>query len=295
MLHDGTGEGVLGVGVNVHLDDAVSDREGNLIGGGAGAAVHDQVEGTVVLPTNLRGDLFLDGAEDLRAQLHVAGLVHAVHIAEGEGGQVAALLTHAESLNGLEGILGGGVELLVDLPDNTVFFAADDTDLNLEDRVRLHGELKHLLGDFKVLIKRHGRTVPHVRLEGREATLGDLLGLDLHEGTDPRVDVLLGAVVRVQGDGDAVVLRNLGCVGGESEGAGDAVLDRRARGVLGAADGDLDDAIGLGLSEALDCCGNGLRRGDVDRGVGELACLRAIQHFGVDLRGCDGHRSLLIK
>ena len=89
-------------------------------------------------------------------------------------------------------------------------------------------------------------------LEGGQLAFGDLAGLDLEEGADPGVDVLLGAVVGVQGDGDAVVLGNLVGVGGEGQRAGDAVLDGGAGAVLGTADGDLDDAVGLGLGEALE-------------------------------------------
>ena len=126
-------------------------------------------------------------------------------------------------------------------------------------------------------------------LEGGELAVGDLAGLDLEEGTDPGVDVLLGAVVGVQSHGDAVVLGDLVGVGGEGQRAGDAVLDGGAGAVLGAADGHLDDAVGLGLGEALESGGDGLGRGHVNRGVGELAIPCAIQHLCVDLRGCDRH------
>ena len=289
VVDHGAREGVLRVGVDVHLDDAVGDGQGDLVRGGAGAAVHDEVEGAVVLPTDLRGDLLLDGAQDLGAQLDVAGLVHAVDVAEGEGGQVAAVLAQAQGLDGLEGVLGGGVELLVDRSDDAVLLAADDADLDLQDRVGLDGQGQHLLGDLEVLVERHGRAVPHVGLEGGELALGDLAGLDLQQRAHPGIDVLLGAVVSVQGDGDAVVLGDFVSVGGQGEGTRDAVLDGRAGAVLGAADRHLDDAVGLGLGEALKGSGHGLGRGHVDRGVGELAFLRAIQHLGVNLGGCDRH------
>ena len=79
-----------------------------------------------------RGDL-LALLEDVGAQLDVARLVHAVHVAERRGQQVLAVLACAERLDGLLEVLGGGVELLVDLGLDAVLLAADDADLDLED------------------------------------------------------------------------------------------------------------------------------------------------------------------
>ena len=93
---------------------------------------------------------------------------------------------------------------------------------------------------------------PTRALERGELAGLDLLGLEGQERADPGVEVLLGAVVRVDRDGDAVALGDLGRVRGEGERAGDAVLDGRAGGVLGASDGHLDDAVALSLSEALE-------------------------------------------
>ena len=63
----------------------------------------------------LLGDDVLALLEDLRAQLDVARLVDAVHVAEGRGQQVDALLAEPERLRGGHEVAGGGVELLVDL------------------------------------------------------------------------------------------------------------------------------------------------------------------------------------
>ncbi len=288
MVRDRTRVRVLGVGVDVHLDDAVVDSLGDLLGGRAGATVEDEVEG--VLLADDRADTLLDLLEERRAQLDGTGLVDAVHVAEGEGREVATLLAGAEGTDGREAVFDGRVELLVDLGLVAVFLATDDADLDLEDRAGRDGELEELLGDDEVLLERHGRAVPHVRLERGELAGLDLLGLEGEERADPGVEVLLGAVVRVDRDGDAVALGDLVRVGGEGERARDAVLDGRAGGVLGAADRHLDDAVALCLSEALEGRGDGRGRRDVHGRVGELACLRAVDHLGVDLGGCDGHR-----
>ena len=85
-------------------------------------------------------------------------------------------------------------------------------------------------------------------------------------GPDEAVELVLRAVVGVQRDVDGVVLGDLVGVRREGEGAGDHVLDRRAGAVLGAARGDLDDAVGAGLGEALERGVQGRRRRHVDGG-----------------------------
>ncbi len=65
VVGDRAGEGVLGVGVDVHLDDAVVEGLADLLEQRAGAAVEDQVERLVLAV--LRADRVLDVLEDRRA------------------------------------------------------------------------------------------------------------------------------------------------------------------------------------------------------------------------------------
>ena len=65
-----------------------------------------------------------------------------MHVAEREGRHVAALLAKAQGLDGLQAVLGGGVQLVVDLGSVTILFATDNADLDLEDDVRGLGDLK---------------------------------------------------------------------------------------------------------------------------------------------------------
>ena len=80
----------------------------------------------------------------------------------------------------------------------------------------------------------------------------------------------------------------------EEVAAGRPVLHRVAGEVVRTAGGDLDDAVAARLREALEHGVDRLRRGDVHRGIGEAAGLRAVEHLGVLVRGCDGHRLLLL-
>ena len=113
------------------------------------------------------GNVKLRLLQDLGAELDVAGLVDAVHVAEGERGQVAALVAEPERLDGVERVLRRRVELLVDLSLDAVLLAADDADLDLEDDLRGRALGEQLLGDLQVLLQRYGGPVPHVRLEQR--------------------------------------------------------------------------------------------------------------------------------
>ena len=156
-----------------------------------------------------------------------------------------------------------------------------------------HGE--QFLRDLEVLVERDRGTVHMWDWKVGSLPSATWPASISRRGRTQESSVLLGAVVGVQGDGDAVVLGNLVGVGGEGQRAGDAVLDGGAGAVFGTADGHLDDAVGLGLGEALEGGGDGLGRGHVNRGVGELAIPCAIQHLCIDLRGAIGTWSLLIE
>ena len=295
-VRDRAGEGVLGVGVDVHLDDAVAHRGGDLLVGGAGTAVHDQVERRVLDPdlgleavAEALGDVRLDLAQDLRAQLDVTGLVGAVHVAEGQRRDVTAVLAQAQGLDGAVGVVGSGVETGVLLTLDAVLLAADSADLDLEDGVGRAGALEHVHGDLNVVVQGLRRAVPQVGLEHRQLAALDLVGLDLQQRVDPAVKELLGAVVRVEAHDAGVEVTDGAGVGGEGEGTSDAVQAGGAGPVGGAAVGDLDDTVRLGVGEALEGSGEGLGARDVDRGDGVLASLGAVKHVRVGLRGCDGH------
>src|SRR5699024_11038395 len=110
---------------------------------------------------------------------------------------------------------------------------------------------------------------------------------------DPTVQLVLGAVVGVQGDLHVVVLGDVVGVLGQRDRARDLVLDGGSGQVLGAAGRDLNDAVAAGVGETAKRRVQRLRRGDVDRWVGKGTCLRAIEHLRVGLRGCNGHGSSL--
>ena len=71
--------------------------------------------------------------------------------------------------------------------------------------------------------------------------------------------------------------------------AGDHVLHTETGRELGAAGGELDDAVAAGVGESFDRGVDALRSNAVDRREREGVLLGTIQHFRVDLGCGDGH------
>ena len=235
--------GPLSVGVDVHLDDAILDGGGNLLVGGARSTVHDEEDGLLLVSAEL---LLCEGlvlAESLGLEGDIAGLVDTMDIAErgGDGEHVADLgegLVHGPDL------LRSGVELLRIniLVVDAILLATSDTDLHLEPDLHLDKALKVLDADGNVLLIGLLAKIKHVRgVEGLSVLLEvSLVGL---KHTIEPGQKLLGAVVRVEDDGDAVVRGHLADVEGHGDGTGGGgvgVLGGLASEVGSAAVGDLD-------------------------------------------------------
>ena len=235
--------GPLSVGIDVHLDDTILDGGGNLLVGGARSTVHDEVDGLLLVGAELLLGEGLVLAKSLGLERDIAGLVDAMDVAErgGDGEHVADLgegLVHGPDL------LGGGVELLGIniLVVDTVLLATSDTDLHLEPDLHLDKALKVLDADGNVLFIRLLTEIKHVRgVEGLSVLL--VVGLVGLKHTIEPGQELLGAVVRVKDDGDAVVRGHLADVEGHGDGTGGGgvgVLGGLASEVGSATVGDLD-------------------------------------------------------
>jgi len=239
-------------------------------------------------------DVLLRFAEDGRGELHVAGGVHAVHVAEGGGDGEHAGGDRVELGVHLVDLLGLGVEVLlgdVGVVD-AVLLAAGDADLNLEEAVDLAHALEVLLGDLHVLLDGLLGEVEHVGGEEGLAVLGEVLLVGLEEAIEPGEEAL-GAVVGVEDDGDAVELGE----GADVEGTGDAAHDGgllvllvlpALAGVVGtAAVGELDDHGGVGLLGRLEArVGHG-GHGAVDGGDGVAVLDGVVDDSLVVLAGHD--------
>lgn len=121
--------GVLHVGVQVDLDDTVSNGLLVLVLGGAGTTVEDEEDGFVLLGAGLLLDVGLVALEQLGVQTDVARLVDTVDITETSGnGEVGA--DSGEGFVDGENVVGLGVQRVVvdGLVVNTVFLTTSDTD-----------------------------------------------------------------------------------------------------------------------------------------------------------------------
>ena len=160
--------------------------------------------------------------QDVRAQLDVAGLVHAVHVAEsGCDGEARADL--AQLLVGIGHLFRLGVQArAVDAGVvDAVFLAAGHAQLDLQGHIQLAHPLQVALADFDVLVQRLFRQVEHVRAEQRLA-VGLVVGLArIQQAIHPRQQ-LLGAVVGVDHHPGPVQLSQVVDVHGGRDGAGDA-------------------------------------------------------------------------
>lgn len=121
--------GILQVGVQVDLDDAVADGLLVLGLGGAGAAVEDEEDGLVLAGAGLLLDVGLVLGQELGVKSDVAWLVDAVDVAEASGnGEVRA--DGSKSVVDVEDVLGLGVERVVVnvLVVDTILLATSDAD-----------------------------------------------------------------------------------------------------------------------------------------------------------------------
>ena len=123
-----------------------------------------------------------------------------------------------------------------------------------------------------------------------------LFGFMVEQGAHPFVQVLFGAMVGVQGDGDVGVFRrDFVGEGREGKRTGDAIVHALAGQVGGTAYGDLDDAIGFRFGETLQGGVQGLCAGHVDCGVRVPATTGSVQHLCVTFRCCNSHASIIAR
>ena len=131
VVHDGAGESVLGVGVDVHLHHSIVECFADLFERRATAAVEDEIH--LGVRAVLGGDGGLTILEDRWLELHRAGLVAAVHVAKGGGKHEAA--DPVKRFIDREHVLRGRVKLVIRHARSVVpvFFTTDDTSFDLEN------------------------------------------------------------------------------------------------------------------------------------------------------------------
>ena len=258
------------IGVDVHFEHPVTDRLGDLLLLGAGTAVEHQVQrlGVGLVPFF---DQRLRVLEDFRTQLHVAGLVHAMHVAKRSGdremadrGQLFVSLQDVFRLGVEMGVVGVFVMLAAD----AVLFAAGHAQFDLQ----AHRQRGHTLEDPRALAQiefhRVLGEIEHVRTEQRLVVLLVERLAVVQQRLDPGDQTLVG-MIGVQHHAHAVVFgqqmhvlrrrhraQHLGL---------EAILHALAGVELRAAVGKLDDDVGVVFRRGFQHGVDRAAAGDVDR------------------------------
>ena len=163
VVADAFGVGVLQIGVEIDFDDAVTDGIQVVLLAGAGAAMEDEEDGLFILALLLLLHILLMLAEELGAQLDVAGLVHAMHVAEARSdGEVGR--DGRERLVDVVDVFGLSVQAVVvyRLIVDTVLFTSRDADFHLKPLLHGRGALEICGSGLDVLIDCLFRQIDHV-------------------------------------------------------------------------------------------------------------------------------------
>lgn len=224
VVTDTSEVGVLHVSVEVDLDDTVGDGLPEVVDAGSRSTVEDEEDRLVLLGTDGLLDVLLVLLEETGLELNVARLVDSVNVAETSGnGEVGGNL--GELLVDVQDVLGLGVERVVVnvLVVDTVLLTTGDTDLHLEPLLHGSSALEVLLGGLDVPLNLLLRQVNHVRREEGLAVLLEVGLVGVEHAVQPW-QKLLGAVVGVEDDGNAVNGCNSADIVGGSDGTSDGSL-----------------------------------------------------------------------
>lgn len=270
------------IGVEVDLDDTVANGVEVVLLAGAGATVEDEEHGLLLLGLLLLLHVLLVLLEELWAELNVAGLVDSVHVAEASGdGEVWG--DWGEGLVDVVDVLGLGVEGVVVhiLVVDTVLLTSSDTNLHLEELLHWCGALEVLSGCVEVLLDGLLGQIDHVGGEERSAVLLEESLVGIEHAVQPWEE-LLGAVVGVEDDGNAVRWSDGADVVSGGDGSSDGcllvlVLNTLAGEVGGTALAHLEDHWCLGIASGLEGCNDGGGGGDVDGGNGIVVVLGVLE------------------
>jgi len=264
----------LGIGINVHLDNTKVDSGLDIVLGRSRSSVEDEPNGLIRLELQLLLNVSLVLSEKLGVELDVTRGIHSVNVSKGsrDGEQIGNL---AESVVDIENILGLGVKRsIVDLRVvNTILLTSSDTNLHLEVAVDLGHAVEVFDANLNVLLLAVLREIEHVGREKRFTVLGKVFLISSQHTIEPRKE-LLGAVIRVNNDGDTVGLGNGANMVGASNGSENGGLlvlvgDTLSSVVSSTTVGELDDNGGLCVTGSLESSIHGAGGSAVDGGDGE--------------------------
>mmetsp|Transcript_130347 Transcript_130347/g.316665 ORF Transcript_130347/g.316665 Transcript_130347/m.316665 type:complete len:306 (-) Transcript_130347:343-1260(-) len=194
--------GPLCVRVHIHLYHAVGYCLVNVGLLGSRTAVEDKEEG--LLNAELATEVLLKRVEEVRLELHVARLVHAVDVSEGCS-NCELVRDRRQRVPHQFRVLWRGIELVTrdTRVVHAILYAASNANLHLQDQVHGRHFLKIFGTNCHVLLVGLLGEVEHVRAEERLAMGLEVFCVSLKHAIKPREE-LLRAVVRVDDHWDAI-------------------------------------------------------------------------------------------
>lgn len=186
--------------------------------------MEDEEDGLGVVSGKLLLDVELVLLEELGVELDVAGLVDTVDVTEGSGNGEVRRDSGEGGVDVID-ILGLSVERVVVniLVVDTVLLTTSDTDLHLEPLLHGSSTLEVLSSGLNVPLLGLLRKIDHVRREEGLAVELEVGLISIEHAVQPGEE-LLGAVVSVEDDGDAIGGSDGADVVGTSDGTGDGSL-----------------------------------------------------------------------
>ena len=193
----------MGIGVDIHLHHAISQRFGNLFGFGTRPPVKYEVDRVGACVVFLL-DEQLRIMQDDRFKPYVTRFVNAVNIAErGGNGEIGAYAE--QGFISMRNMFGLRIQArAVDAGIvNAILLAAGNAQLDLEGHADLAHTFQIALTYLYVFFQRFFRQVEHMGAEQRFAVFGKIFFAGIEQSVDPGQQ-LLGGMVCMDDHGDAV-------------------------------------------------------------------------------------------
>jgi len=282
----------LAISVDVHLDNTVLDSGLDLFLGRSRSSVEDEVDGERVLRLELLVSVLLVLREELGLELDVSGLVDTVDVSE-TGSDGEGLGDGGKGVVDFEDVLGLSVEgSVVDAGVvDTILLTTGNTDFHLEPKFNLSHTLEVLLAGLDVLLLGLFGEIEHVGGEKGFSFLLVVSLIGIEHTVEPGKE-LLGAVVGVENDGDAVGRGDSTDVVSGGDGTSDGSLllvvsDTLSGEVSSSSLRDLEDDRGLVVTSGLKSGYDSRGRGDVESGDSVVFGTSMVEELDQVLSGND--------
>ena len=224
---------------------------------------------------------FLTVPQDAGFQFDVAGLVHAVHVAESGGQHEFAegregFIRHQHIFRRSVKLVGGMAGVV-----HSVFFSAHNADFDFKNDAQFGAFLQQFPGKLEVF--RHGKRggVQHVGIEEGGFTAFHAAAGFGNQRTQESIHVFGLAVVRVKGYENVVLFSQTTRCFRQNNGAKGGIAYGAAGGEFAATDGNLNDTVAFGFGKSAESAVDDFDRGHVNGRIGVAFLFGRFKHGNV--------------